>query len=334
MNKSDSERIATILENKGHQLAKGEKQADLIVLNICSVRQSAVDRVYNKVKNLRDLRGPSASTKLKIIITGCILEKDKKKFAQYGEIMNPVRKDKFSNGVKFSNLFKVKPEPKYIEGYVPIMEGCNNFCTYCVVPYTRGREQYRKESEIINEAKALIKNGSKKLILLGQNVNSYPNFPKLLEKIANLPKDFKLTFLTSHPKDFSNELIKVMAKSEKIIKHLNLPVQSGDNEILKKMNRPYTIRQYKDLVKKIRKKMPDIKLSTDIIVGFPRETKKQFNNTVKLFKEIKFNMAYISKYSPRSGTPCFKMKDNVNLKEKKRREKCLRNLLANRNLSQ
>ncbi len=323
MNKSDSERIATILESKGYQPVKNEKQADLIVINICSVRQSAVDRVYNKIKNLKTQVSEISevksrgSRKLKIIFTGCILKKDKKKFAQYGEI------------IKFKNLFKIKPtlHMRACEGFIPIMEGCNNFCTYCVVPYTRGREQYRKQQEIINEAKTLIKKGCKKIILLGQNVNKYPNFPKLLEKINNLAGDFRLTFLTSHPKDFSDELIEVMAKSEKIIKYLNLPVQSGDDKILKKMNRPYTIKQYKDLVKKIRKKIPNIKLSTDIIVGFPGETKKQFNNTVKLFKEIKFDMAYISKYSPRAGTPSFKMKDNVPLEEKKRREKILRNLL-------
>ena len=309
MNKSDSERIATVLENRGHQPAKDEKQADLIVINMCSVRQSAVDRVFNKIKNLKNR---------KVIFTGCILEKDKKRFAEYGEI------------IKFSDLFKIKPKPKYTEGYIPIMEGCNNFCAYCVVPYTRGKEQYRKEAEIINEAKALIKKGYKKIILLGQNVNSYPNFPKLLKRVAELSGDFQVTFLTSHPKDFSDELIEVMAKSEKVMKHLNLPVQSGDDEILKKMNRPYTIRQYKNLVKKIREKIPNIKLSTDIIVGFPGETKKQFENTVKLFKEIKFNSAYIAKYSPRSGTAAFKIKDNVPLEEKKRREKVLRNLLLRR----
>jgi len=317
MNKNDSERIATLLEDKGYQPANNENQTDLIVFNICSVRQSAVDRAYNKIKKLSELRTRSASQKLKIIITGCILEKDKKRFAKYGEV------------TKFSNLFKTKPTLKYSEGFIPIMEGCNNFCTYCIVPYTKGREQYRKEIEIINEAKELIKKGYRKLILLGQNVNSYPDFSKLLKKINNLSGDFELTFLTSHPKDFSNELIEVMAKSKKIIRELHLPVQSGDDEILKKMNRPYTINQYKDMIKRIQKRIPDIKLSTDIIVGFPGETKKQFNNTIKLFKEIKFNSAYISKYSPRPGTPSFKMKDNVPLEEKKQREKILRNLLAN-----
>ncbi len=312
MNKSDSERIATFLEKKGYLPAKNEKEADLIVINMCSIRQSAVDRVYNKTKNLKNK---------KIILTGCILKEDREK----------LKKDKIKI-IDFKDLFKIKPKIKHQkEGFIPIMEGCNNFCSYCVVPYTKGREYYREKKEIIEEVKKLITRLPEKryqeITLLGQNVNSYPDFPQLLEEINNIPGNFKISFLTSHPKDFSDELIEIMAKSEKIIKHLNLPVQSGDNQILKKMSRPYTIEQYKNLVKKIQKKIPDIKLSTDIIVGFPGETKKQFNNTVKLFKEIKFNMAYISKYSPRPGTPSFKMKDNISLEEKKRREKFLREIM-------
>jgi len=309
MNKSDSERIATLLEGKKYQPVKNEKQADLIVINICSIRQSAIDRVFNKVKRLDSLKNK------KIIFTGCILEEDKKKFTRYGEI------------IKFTDLFKIKSKPKHPDGFILIMEGCNNFCTYCVVPYTRGREYYKEKKEIISEAKKLIKNGFKKITLLGQNVNSYPNFPQLLDEIANLPGNFQLTFLTSHPKDFSDELIEVIAKNKKIMKYLNLPVQSGDNKVLKKMNRPYKIEQYKKLVKKIRNKVPAIKLSTDIIVGFPSETKKQFENTIKLFKEIKFNNAFISKYSPRSGTSSFRMKDDVSWEEKKQREKVLRAIL-------
>ncbi len=308
MNKSDSERIATVLERKGYLPARNIKQASFVVVNMCSVRQSAVDRVYNKIKNLKDKQ---------IIITGCILKQDRTK----------LKKNKCEI-IDFKDLFKIEPKIIYPECFVPIMEGCNNFCAYCVVPYTRGREQYRKEAEIINEATTLIKKGCPKITLLGQNVNSYPNFSTLLTKINNLPGNFKITFLTSHPKDFSAQLIDVMAKSTKIIKHLNLPVQSGDDDILKRMNRPYTVQQYKNLVARIRKKIPDIRLSTDIIVGFPGETKKQFERTVKLFKEIKFNAAYISKYSPRPGTAAFKMKDNVPLEEKKRRTKCLRNLLS------
>ena len=304
MNKSDSERIASLLERKKYLPAKNEAEANLIVINICSIRQSAIDRVYNKIQNLSSFfRTYTKEDGKKIIFTGCILKKDKEKLKKYGEI------------IKFKDLFKIKPILKHQEdltplflhlskkeGFIPIMEGCNNFCSYCVVPYTRGKEYYREKKEIINEARNLIKNGYQQITLLGQNVNSYPDFPQLLEEIANLSGNFKITFLTSHPKDFSDKLIDIMTKKEKIIKYLNLPVQSGDDEILKKMNRPYTIKQYKNLIKKIRKKIPDIKLSTDIIVGFPGETKKQFNNTVKLFKEIKFNMAYISKYSSRSGT--------------------------------
>ena len=331
MNKSDSERIATLLEKKGYRPVKDEKQADLIVINICSVRQSAVDRVYNKLNQISKIKNQNDKSKFKIILTGCILEEDKEKLKKAMKTLfsssrfaSPRSARVYGEIIKFKDLFKIKPILKHQEGFIPIMEGCNNFCSYCVVPYTRGREHYRNKKEIINEAKNLIKKGYQQITLLGQNVNSYPNFPQLLEEIANLPGNFKIAFLTSHPKDFSDKLIDVMANSEKIVKYLNLPVQSGDNKILKKMNRPYTIGQYKKLVKKIRKKIPDIKLSTDIIVGFPGETKKQFENSVKLFRKIGFNMAYISKYSPRPGTASSKMKDNVPLEEKKRRENILR----------
>jgi len=170
---------------------------------------------------------------------------------------------------------------------------------------------------------------------LGQNVNDYQsptdtsiNFAKLLKMVNDIPGDFKFFFVSPHPKNFSDELIDTLAKCKKFGKYFNLPVQSGDDKILKRMNRNYTVKEYKNLVKKIRKKIPEIKLSTDVIVGFPGETEKQFQNTVKLFKEIKFNWAYIAKYSPRPGTAAFKLKDNIPLEEKKRREKILRELLA------
>ena len=199
-----------------------------------------------------------------------------------------------------------------------------------------------------------LKNGAKEIWLLGQNVNDYAsrintnnsriftnkisannsqviNFAKLVKMVNDIPGNFKFFFTSPHPKNFSDELIETLANCEKFGKVLNLPVQSGDNEILKKMNRNYTVEEYKNLVKKIREKIPDIKLSTDVIVGFPGETKKQFQNTVKLFKEIKFNWAYIAKYSPRSGTAASLMKDSVSLEEKKKREKILRELIAKNN---
>ncbi len=179
---------------------------------------------------------------------------------------------------------------------MPIGNGCNNFCAYCVVPYARGREKYRSSSAIINEVKKLIKNEYKEIILIAQNVNSYKcpktniNFAKLLKKVNDLGGDFWLRFSSSHPKDMSDELIRTMGKCEKLCEHLHLPAQAGNNKVLKQMNRNYTIEHYKRLIKKIQQSVPSITLSTDIIVGFPGETKTQFNDTIKLFKEIDYDM--------------------------------------------
>jgi len=337
MNKSDSERIASVLENKGYGGASGINEADLIVVNMCSVRQSAVDRVYGLIPKFKKLREKSASrrTKLKTVLTGCILKEDKRKFAKG-----------FDQILKIKDLLKY--QPKYqnnFRAFIPISNGCNNFCSYCVVPFTRDPLVCRDHKEILKEVENIVKkgfnpirnaisNGAREIWLLGQNVNDYTsptdssiNFPKLLKMVNDIPGNFQIRFTSPNPKNFSDELIEVIANSKKIAKYLNLPVQSGDNQILKKMNRPYTVKQYKNLVKKIRKKIPDINLSTDVIVGFPGETKKQFKNTAKLFKEMKFNIAYIAKYSPRPGTTAFRLKDNIPLKEKKRREKILREIL-------
>jgi len=315
MNKSDSERIANILESKKYEPASKIDEADLIVVNMCSVRQSAVDRVYGllpKIKNLPVGR--------RTILTGCILKKDRRKLSK-----------EFDEVVEIKNLIK-DIKPKYSNKFsalVPIMRGCNNFCAYCVVPYTRGKEVSRPAEEIICEIKKLIKQGCKEIWLLGQNVNSYSDisFLQLLRKINDIPGKFWIRFTSSHPKDFSEELIKTMKDCKKVTPYLNLPVQTGDDEILKKMNRPYSITRYKNIIKKVRKEIPNICLSTDVIVGFPGETKKQFENTVKLFRKIKYDMAYINKYSLRAGTAAAKLKDNVPAKEKKRREKTLNEIL-------
>ena len=334
MNKSDSERIATVLENKGYQPASKINEADLIVVNMCSVRQSAVDRVYGLSPKFKKLK--EKNKKLKTVLTGCILKKDKEKFRKVFDSIWPMR-DYFQITPKCQNNFRA---------FVPISNGCNNACSYCVVPYVRGPLVCRDHREILEEVKNVVQkgfspirnaisNGAREIWLLGQNVNDYTspadssvNFAKLLELVNDIPGNFQIRFTSPNPKNFSDELIEVMAKSKKVAKYINLPVQSGDNEILKRMNRPYTIEQYKNLVKKIREKIPDINLTTDVIVGFPGETKKQFENTVKLFKEIKFNLAYIAKYSPRPGTAAFQIKDNVSLKEKRRREKILREIIG------
>lgn len=324
MNKSDSERLAAILENQNYKKTKKEDEADLIVVNMCSVRQSAVDRVYGLSPKLKKLK--NENKKLKTVLTGCVLKKDKKNFRKF-----------FDEIWINKNLFDISPERqnKYL-AFVPISNGCSNFCSYCVVPFVRGPLACRDHKEILREVKKALKGGSREVWLLGQNVNDYRSptdksidFPKLLKMVNDIPADFTIRFISPNPKNFSDELIDVMAEFKKVAKFLNLPVQSGDNQILKKMNRPYTVQQYKDLVKKIRKKIPDINLTTDVIVGFPGETQSQFQNTVKLFKEIGFDMAYISKYSPRPGTAAFQMKDNVPLTEKKRREKILRETVKN-----
>lgn len=239
------------------------------------------------------------------------------------------------------------------------MTGCNNFCSYCVVPYTRGREKSRPAEKIIKEAEKLVKDGYREIMLLGQNVNSYCskfqisnfkfpnnvskfkirnskfyliNFSSLLSIINSIPGNFRLSFMTSHPKDMSDKLIETMAKYEKVVPQIHLPIQSGSDEILRKMNRKYTAKHYKSLIKKIRsafrkykKIVPEI--STDIIVGFPGETKKNFEDTVKLCKEVRFSKAYVARYSPRFGTAASKMKDNISRDEKKRRWKILDNLI-------
>lgn len=365
MNKSDSERIAAVLENMGYKSTQEINEADLIVVNMCSVRQSAVDRVYGRAKEFSKLK--TKNKKLKTVLTGCITKKDFEKFKNFFDFILPINTlEKWLEIIAKENNFflpaierngnylKISPKRKNKKiVYIPISTGCNNFCTYCVVPFTRGRLVCRDAKDILKEVKEAVKNGAKEIWLLGQNVNDYAsrintnnsriftnkisansriiNFAKLVKMVNDIPGNFKFFFTSPHPKNFSDELIETLANCEKFGKVLNLPVQSGDNEILKKMNRNYTIEEYKNLVKKIREKMPDIKLSTDVIVGFPGETKKQFQNTVKLFKEIKFNWAYIAKYSPRPGTAASLMKDNVSLEEKKKREKILRELIAKNN---
>lgn len=322
MNKADSERIATTLEKKGYKPTKDFKKANLVLINMCSVRQSAVDRVYGKINNLKKIK--AKNPKLKTILTGCILKKDRRKFEKFFDEI-------WSNKNHFKE--KAKCQNKSL-AFVPISNGCNNACTYCVVPYTRGALNCRSHKEILKEVKSFIKKGFKEIWLLGQNVNDYHspinksiNFAKLLKLINDIPEKFRILFTSPHPKNFSDELIESLDNCQKFGNYLNIPIQSGNDQILKKMNRNYTAKEYRKLIEKIKKKIPEIKLSTDIIVGFPGETKKQFQDTVKLFKKIKFNWAYISKYSPRPGTAAFKLKDGIPLPERKKRENILREIL-------
>jgi tRNA-2-methylthio-N6-dimethylallyladenosine synthase len=263
-----------------------------------------------------------------------------------------------------SDYLKINPKHESsIRAYAPIGNGCNNFCAYCVVPYARGREVYRSAGDIIKEVESLVERGYKEITLIAQNVNSYNfqfsifnfqnfnfkidskfeirnsklyddgravkiiNFPILLRLVNAIPGNFWIRFATSHPKDMSDELIKTIAECEHVCHQIHLPAQAGDNKVLSRMNRKYTREHYLDLIRKIRQAMPDVAISTDVIVGFPGETKQQFKNTEKLFREAKFDMAYTAQYSPRPGTAAAKFKDDVPKAEKKRREEAILKIL-------
>jgi len=350
MNESDSERIAGWYESRGWKKAKKIEEADEIVINTCSVRQAAEDRVYGLINNLKKLKAKSSSLlakprqgkgqnlkslKPKIILTGCMLRYP---IADLKKKLPAVSEFKKISEFKIDNpQFAIRDSKTH--AWIPIMEGCSHFCTYCVVPYARGPEKSRLFEEIVCEVEELARRGYKQITLLGQNVNSYnpPNYDKsmhdnqnpfaaLLRRLHEIPGIEKISFITSNPWDLTDDIIEAMSLP-KIDRYLHLPVQSGDDEILRRMNRPYTVKQYLKLVKKIHRKIPDIKIGTDIIVGFPGETEEQFRNTVKLCQEVGFEKAYIAMYSPRPGTAAFKFKDSISHKEKKRRWKILEKLI-------
>ncbi len=345
MNISDAEKIETILSDLGYLKTNDEASADLIVAVACSVKQHAIDRVYGKAHNWQKRR---QAGKLFTILTGCVLAKDKKKMAEIFDLVLEV-KDINQIPKKLTNLkiidmgdyFHIKPKHNSnFQAYVPIMTGCNNFCTFCVVPYTRGKEICRPAEEIIGECRDLIKSGYKEITLLGQNVNSYISplvrggakggwdFSKLLSALDKIKGDYWLRFLSSNPQDFSDSLIKVMSDGQHITPYLHFAIQSGDDDILKKMNRRHSVVQYLKIIKSARKAIPNLMVSTDIIVGFPTETKKQFNNSLKIAKFIGYDMIYIGKYSHRTGTVAAKIfKDNISKIEKSRREKELNKVL-------
>lgn len=312
MNKNDSEKIAFKLENQNFKSAPDIDGADLVIFNLCSIRHNAVERVYQNIRQIKH-KFPNK----KVILTGCLLKEDRSRFSQIVDEIWPI--------IDFRQPAKNTPGNS---AFISIMTGCNNFCTYCVVPYTRGPEVSRPAEEVIEEAKSLLQKGYSELILLGQNVNSYSandiNFAQLLKMINSLPGDFRIRFLTNHPKDMGDELIETIAKCNKVEKYIHLPAQSGDNEILKKMNRGYTVEKYLKVIEKIKNLIPNIKISSDFIVGFPTETKKQFQHTIDLVEKIKYHQIFAAAYSPRPGTVAAKkFPDDISAKEKKERLKIL-----------
>lgn len=334
-NESDSERIKAFYSQKGAEFVGGWKEAETVIINSCVIRESAENRVYGLINEIRKWESKAMESKREIILTGCLVPISKNKIKGVNKML-PIKKISF-------DLDPIRNKNK--AALITISSGCNNFCSYCIVPYSRGKEQSRSMGDILKEIDKAIEKGFEEVILIGQNVNSYGNdlnhtsvvsmgkkrikslFPKLLEEVAK--KELKkISFVSSNPWDFSDELIEVIAKNKNIDRLLHLPFQSGDDEILRKMNRGYTQREYLNLVKKIKNKVEGVRFSTDIIIGFPGEDEKAFENTKKVCKEVGFEIAYINKYSPRRGTVSAKLyKDNIPMNEKKRRWKILNDLV-------
>lgn len=342
----DEEIISGILENLGMVKATDAFDCDLAILNTCAVRENAEDKVYGQIGDFKPIKTKNKDVIL--MICGCMIE-------QKHIIDNILEKfpyvDMFfgTHNIKdlvylFNKYFENKKRYVFVsskegdviehfpskrnenyKAFVNISYGCDKFCTYCIVPYTRGRERSRHSEEIIQECKELVNKGYKEITLLGQNVDAYgkdlkdgETFATLLDKVASLGIP-RLRFLTSYPSDFKDDVIDVIAKHDNIMKFIHLPVQSGSDEVLKAMNRRYNSTQYLELVNKIRNKIPNMEFSTDIIVGFPNETYEQFLETVELAKKVHYTSAFTFIYSPRVGTPAAKMDDNVTYEEKVKR---------------
>ena len=339
MNARDSEKLLGVLERIGYQEETNEEDADFVIYNTCTVRENANMRVYGRLGQLNRVK--KQKPHMLIGLCGCmmqepeVVEKIKKSYRFVDLIFGT------HNIYKFAELIVTRLESqrmvidiwkdtdKIVEDLpserkfsfksgVNIMFGCNNFCSYCIVPYVRGRERSRNPEDIIREIQGLVADGVVEVMLLGQNVNSYGKtlehpmtFAQLLTEIEKIKGLERIRFMTSHPKDLSDELIEVMKHSKKICKHLHLPVQSGSTEILKKMNRRYTKEQYLELVRKIKEAVPDISLTTDIIVGFPGETEEDFLETMDVVKKVRYDSAFTFIYSKRTGTPAAAMENQV-----------------------
>lgn len=337
MNVHESEKIAGILEDLGYEEGKTREEADIIVFNTCAIREGAEDRVFGNVGNLKKLKKKNKN--LIIAVCGCMTQKEQTaqklmntfpfidivigtfNLPKLGYYIEAVKKGRQLELFSEGDIDEVLPYKRTSgdNAWVNIMQGCNNFCTYCIVPYVRGREKSRKEENILKEIKEIIAEGKyKKITLLGQNVNSYGqdltpqiSFAKLLKDICALDGDFTLSFMTSHPKDLTDEVIDVIASEDKIEKYIHLPAQSGNNRILKLMNRKYTREKYLEIIDKIRSKIPSCRITSDFIVGFPTESDEEFNDTYDLVERVRFDSIFAFMYSPREGTVASKMEGQI-----------------------
>ena len=362
MNKSDSERIAGILSHFGYVETEVEKEADLLIINTCSIRQLSADKAYSKL----GVWGKWKKTRpeLKIGICGCVAQQDKEKVRQrapyvdlvFGthniydlpnlikQIENDEKVCAITNTAVVCNQndFKIIRKKDTVNAWIPIIEGCNNFCTYCVVPFTRGRERSRRPEEIIQEAKNIVKEGYKEITLLGQNVDSYGKdfkdenitLANLLRELNKIEGKFRIRFVTSYPSDITDDLIDAVEECDKVCKYFHIPMQSGNSHILAEMNRHYTKPQYYEIVSKIRNRFPDVAITSDFIAGFPGETEEEFQDTLNAIDELELDYSNTAAYSPRVFTKAGKMVDKFLSEEvkyerlerlnEKNREVCLK----------
>ncbi|PWU23153.1 tRNA (N6-isopentenyl adenosine(37)-C2)-methylthiotransferase MiaB [Candidatus Cerribacteria bacterium 'Amazon FNV 2010 28 9'] len=365
-NKSDSERVAGDYEARGFIETKNWQDADEIVVNTCAIRQTAEDRARGFLYNVATYFQQQGKQKPKIILTGCMTHHGQEKLYEMMPMIDeilPINEVGFNSAV-------VRKDKKH--AWVPISAGCNSFCTYCIVPYSRGREQSRPMEDILAEVEKLVKEGYSEITLLGQNVNSWglekegiglrklmmrqerelsreeipdnatqyeqpkgiPPFVQLLQEISKHDEIKVIRFITSNPWDFHDLLIDEIATNPKIDRFIHLPIQSGSNKVLYDMNRGYTKEHYRELVRKLREKIPDVVIGTDIIVGFPGETEEDFNETVEFAKEMNWKLGFVAQYSPRPGTASWRLyKDTIPQKEKKRRWEILDKIINKDNLS-
>ena len=336
LNENDSEKLCGMIEQMGYTRIEDSKEADLVVINTCCVRENAEDRLFGKLGELKKVKEEKGTI---IAIGGCMMQekhiqdKLKKSYPYFDIIFGTHTLYKFPE-----DLYEALKEKKRIEDIididgevfegipikrndnlkasVTIMYGCNNFCSYCIVPYVRGRERSRKPENIIEEVRCLAKQGFKEITLLGQNVNSYNggenyNFANLLRDVNKIEGIERIRFVSPHPKDFTDDVIKAIKECDKVCKIVHLPLQAGSTEVLRKMNRKYTKEQYLELANKIKKEMPNIAISTDIIVGFPGETEKDFEDTLDVVEKMKYDQVYMFIYSRRVGTPGDKMENQI-----------------------
>ncbi len=354
MNYSDSERLTTVLKKLGYEQGTGFNDSDLIILNTCSVKQNAEERIFGLGELFIPLKKKNPN--LKIGITGCMIREDTgvrgvskekilrqmntidftlkiKDLMKLPDILRDLHHVKGADDViNLCNYFHIPPTVTNIaQVFVPIMNGCNNFCSYCIVPYARGREESRDMREILDEVEKMAKRGAKEVNLVGQNVNTYKPtdsdpkssdtpFTQLLRKIDEVDGIDRIRFYTVHPKDMTDDVIDLYGELDSMVPHLHLPVQAGSNSVLKRMNRLYTIERFKELVAKMRKRMPNISISSDIIVGFCGETEEEFMESCNLIKDEKIDLVYVSKYSERPGTLAQReLTDDVPLEVKKDR---------------